>query len=420
MAKVQIKQIKEGTDNYVLATINGATEWTPLSAITGSVEYLNDLLDVTTDLPALSAQTFADDGRLLHYDVNTQQWVSDDIITHGTVSINAYGNTNIAKGTPVYLTGTFNNDLHQVGIADADDPTKMPVIGFAAEALTTSSAVSKHVITFGKLQGVDTTSGGTISGGESWSAGDILYISSTPGVLTTTRPVGASTQIQRIAQVLRVDTNGGQLFIFNTARSAGLPNLTQGNVWVGNSNNQPIESGFTLNNLTDTSFTSLSNNQLLQYNSGSGNWVNVNPSVVQDGNGIYSGSGTLTGDTNVDQPVNSTLEIGKSNYNLIFTGRDVGGSFAGGNLGIQFPTGTPKPQVPLHIFHGKNNANTSSSNFPSGWVTDGTTAIFQSDGNAAYESSIAIVGGSGTTGSVGRSVINFGDIQDIDAGKILY
>lgn len=314
MSLIRDKQIEPSLINdYVLATISGVTQWTALSAVTGSVEYLNDLLDVTTDLPALSAQTFADDGRLLHYDVNTQQWVSDDIITHGTVTINAYGNTNIAKGTPVYLTGTFDNDLHQVGIADADNPSAMPVIGFAAEDLTTSSAVSKHVITFGKLQGIDTTSGSTISGGESWTAGDILYISSTPGVLTTTRPVGASTQIQRIAQVLRVHASGGQLFIFNTARSAGLPNLTQNNVWIGNSDNQPVETGFTINNLTDTNFTSLSNNQLLQYNSGSGNWVNVNPSVVQDGNGIYDGNGTVPSATTATLTDNITFDSGQFN-----------------------------------------------------------------------------------------------------------
>jgi hypothetical protein len=118
----------------------------------------------------------------------------------------------------------------------------MPVIGIAGEDILTTG--SKHVITFGKVQGIDTTSGGTISGGESWAAGDILYISTTPGVLTTQRPQG-DTQIQRMAQVLRVDNSGGQLLVFNTARSAGLPNLTDGYLWIGNSVDQPVEKTLT-------------------------------------------------------------------------------------------------------------------------------------------------------------------------------
>jgi hypothetical protein len=232
-------------ENILVRDTDGTVKYRTVTSVTGgtsTVQELNDLTDVDSDLPLpLSAQTFADDGRILHYDMNQQLWVSDDIVTHGTVVINVYGDASIAKGTPVYLTGNFSNDLHEVGVADADDPTKMPVIGFAAEALTTSTAASKHVISFGKLQGIDTTSGGTISGGESWTAGDILYMNTTAGELTNVRPTGASTQIQRIAQVLRVDASGGQLFIFNTARSAGLPNLTENNIWVGNSSNQPVE-----------------------------------------------------------------------------------------------------------------------------------------------------------------------------------
>ena len=45
--------------------------------------------------------------------------------------------------------------------------------------------------------------------------------------------------IQRIAKVLKVDATGGQLFIFNTARTAGLPNIGNNKLWVGDSNGIP-------------------------------------------------------------------------------------------------------------------------------------------------------------------------------------
>jgi hypothetical protein len=260
---------------------------------------LNDLLDVETQLPV--SPTAADDGRMLFYDFDVNLWVSDDTVNHGTVVINTRSDEGVTidKGTPVYLTGGFVDDVHLVGIADADDPTKMPVIGFAGEDILTTG--SKHVITFGKLQGVDTTSGGAISGGESWSAGTILYISTTGGTLTQYRPTGSNTQIQRIAQVLRVDNTGGQLFVFNTARSAGLPNLTDGYVWLGNSNNQPEQvlfssldtsvTGFTYDGLNNfTISVSDGNDYTAGIDTMSGLTINGDLNVY--GQSVFSGTGT--------------------------------------------------------------------------------------------------------------------------------
>lgn len=276
-------QLSDGTETptggkFLKDTGSGKANWATITAadVSGlsTVTELNDLSDVTTGLPV--TPTAADDGRILFYDIDSGEWISDDTVNHGTVIINAYSGEGVTidKGTPVYLTGNFANDAHEVGIADADDPTKMPVIGFAAEDVLTASTNSKHVCTFGKLQGVDTTSTGAIANGESWTAGDILYMSTTPGVLTLTRPTGASTGIQRIAQVLRVDATGGQIFIFNTARTAGLPNLTTNNLWVGNGNDLPVE-------------------------------------VLNTEVGIYAGSGTVP--TTTVASITDTLDFGSGN-----------------------------------------------------------------------------------------------------------
>jgi hypothetical protein len=202
---------------------------------------LEELTDVTTGLPG--TPTVADDGRMLHYDFASGQWISDDSVNHGTVVINGKKASvgTIAKGTPVYLVG-FDSDLHTVEAANANAAGTMPVIGVAAETLNDTD--TKHIITFGKVQGIDTTPTGAITGGETWAVNEDLYVDTTTGTLTNVRPTGTAL-IQRIAKVLRVHATGGQLFIFNTARTAGLPNLSQDTLWVGNVSNIPTETSTT-------------------------------------------------------------------------------------------------------------------------------------------------------------------------------
>jgi hypothetical protein len=197
-----------------------------LSDIVGGVTELNDLTDVNTGLPVSPTQ--ADDGKMLFFDTSVGDFITDDTVTHGTSVINgkkASAGT-IAKGKPVYLVG-FDSDLHTVEEANATSGATMPVIGFAAETMDNTN--SKHIMTFGKLTGIDTSI---------YSVGDDLYIDTTTGALTTTRPTGTAL-IQRVAKVLRSDVSGGQLLIFNTARTAGLPNLPQNNFWIGDSNAEP-------------------------------------------------------------------------------------------------------------------------------------------------------------------------------------
>lgn len=178
-----------------------------------------------------SSFTQADDGKLFYYDNETGKFITDDTVTHGTVIINCKKSTagTIQKGTPVYLVG-FDNDIHTVEAADASDSNKMPVIGIAAEDLDNTN--SRHVTTFGKVVGVDTSS---------YIIGTNLYIGVTAGEFSSTRPTGANTQIQRIAKVLKSDAISGQILVYNTARTAGLPNLGTDKLWIGDANGIPQE-----------------------------------------------------------------------------------------------------------------------------------------------------------------------------------
>jgi hypothetical protein len=60
------------------------TDWVPF-AEGEDVSYLNDLLDVTTGLPL--TPTNADDGRVLYYDIDTNQFITDDIANISNVAV---------------------------------------------------------------------------------------------------------------------------------------------------------------------------------------------------------------------------------------------------------------------------------------------------------------------------------------------
>jgi len=128
----------------------------------------------------------------------------------------------ITKGSPVYLQAFNPSGWIEVEEADADVPTEMPVIGLAAVDLTNSSTGT--VILSGELTGLDTTG---------FSVLDELYVSTTPGVLTATKPVGNSAAIQKVAQVARAHLSQGVLEVFGAGRPNDVPNIADDSVWVG-------------------------------------------------------------------------------------------------------------------------------------------------------------------------------------------
>lgn len=139
------------------------------------------------------------------------EWGSIDDQKVGFLALKALAGT-IAKGAPVYIYD-YSAD-YRVEEADADDSAKMPCIGLAYEQLDTSTA--KRVITNGVLTGVDTSS---------WSVDDVLYVSTTAGQLTTTRPSTVTSDIQQVATVLRSDVSAGALFVHSTGRAVDIPNF---------------------------------------------------------------------------------------------------------------------------------------------------------------------------------------------------
>jgi hypothetical protein len=132
----------------------------------------------------------------------------------------------ITAGQPVYISGHSGN-TPEVMVADFDDPAKMPAFGIASADIANNNNGS--ISTFGDLKNVDTT--GTAEG-ETWVVGDELFVNNSK--LTNTRPTGSAEEVQKIAKIIRVHANNGQLFLMGAGRSNDVPNLAHYNVFIGN------------------------------------------------------------------------------------------------------------------------------------------------------------------------------------------
>ena len=138
---------------------------------------------------------------------------------------NATGVT-ITKGSVVYIDGVSGN-TPTVALADADDAAKMPAFGLAFADL--ADAETGSIITFGDITNVDT---------DAFVLDNPLYVSTTPGVLTQTKPAGESSLIQNIGLVTRDHQSVGRIKVTGAGRSNDTPNLDDGNIFIGNASNQ--------------------------------------------------------------------------------------------------------------------------------------------------------------------------------------
>ena len=156
--------------------------------------------------------------------------VTGDIIgdLRGATLFKAQAGETLAKGDVVYISGISGNTT-VVSKADADDAAKMPAFGLVAAAASSGNPVD--VYTFGELSGLDTSS---------FSEGDELFVSITTGTLTNSAPTGESSKLQKIAKVTRSDNSAGSVFIMGAGRSNAVPNLDDGDIFIGNASNQAV------------------------------------------------------------------------------------------------------------------------------------------------------------------------------------
>ena len=220
----------------------------------------------------------------------------------GAVTFAAQAGEALSKGDAVYISGISGNTT-VVSKADADDATKMPAFGIAAAAASINSAV--NIYTFGELSGIDTSS---------FSEGDELFVSTTAGVLTDTAPTGESSAIQKIAKVTRSDASAGSIFISGAGRSNAVPNLDDGDIFIGNASNSPVSSN--LNTLIDSRLSS-------------GNVATIETS----GNVTIGGDLTVNGTTTTLNT--ATLDVEDINITLNYGAGDTSSTADGAGITIQ-------------------------------------------------------------------------------------
>jgi len=159
--------------------------------------------------------------------------ITDDV-TFNSVTADFFGvqhfiakaRETITAGQPVYISGHSGN-TPEVMVADFDDPTKMPAFGIASADIANNNNGS--ISTYGDLKNVDTT--GTTEG-ETWAVGDELFVNGSK--LTNVRPTSSTEEVQKIAKIVRVHANVGQMFLMGAGRSNDTPNLAHYNVFIGN------------------------------------------------------------------------------------------------------------------------------------------------------------------------------------------
>jgi hypothetical protein len=151
-------------------------------------------------------------------DINGELTIESDTIEE--LCKNGTGST-ILKGTPVYQTGTSGNFM-EIAPADASSAATMPAVGVLGEDLTAGSEGA--LILMGRISGVDTSA---------FSEGDIIYVASGGGY-TNTRPTGQTVLVQNLGRVTKVDASNGGGVVMGSGRANDVPNLTDGNVFIGN------------------------------------------------------------------------------------------------------------------------------------------------------------------------------------------
>ena len=195
--------------SYETAKIKGITIKNALSGGGGASE-LNDLTDVTITNPVTQ--------EVLRYDGT--QWVNSFNSTNMIEVRNDEGAT-IGVGVPLYSKGEIGGSNRiLVGIADANDPAKMPVIGIAQSELNTSTTQDGYAVVSGVFNE-------NLSGFTGLQVGDIVYASTT-GTLTQTKPTASNELIQNVGIVLKTNGTVCQgLLVSAIGRTNDVPNQIQ-------------------------------------------------------------------------------------------------------------------------------------------------------------------------------------------------
>jgi hypothetical protein len=135
----------------------------------------------------------------------------------------------ITKGSPVYVSGHTTET--QVADADNSSASTMPAFGIAKDDI--ANGATGTIVIAGEISGINTSS---------FTVGDELYVG-TGGALTATKPTGTAL-IQKVAKVTKAAASG-EILVTGAGRTNDLPNLPDGNIWIGDASGVPQDKTLT-------------------------------------------------------------------------------------------------------------------------------------------------------------------------------
>lgn len=229
-----------------------------------------------TDSDARAAISLTTDSASLTYNSSTGAFVyTDPTGSPGPANRiqidvrNETGST-ITAGSAVYISGVSgNNEL--VTLADADGTN--PAMGIVVSDITNNS--NGIIVTNGEVTGIDTSA---------YTVNDTLYLSSTAGELTTTRPISTNQIVQNIARVVKVHAVTGIIVVQGSGRANDVPNLDDKDVFIGTT------TGYEVRNLTTADITEDASNQF---------FTDARAISAVEGEATLDLTGVLTGTTAV-------------------------------------------------------------------------------------------------------------------------
>jgi len=328
--------------------ISASTYYGDGSNLTGVATSIDTGSFFTTGSVSDATLTFTQgDGSTVVLEVNnvSASIQAEDLV----ITVKNQSGVTLPAGTAVKATGVQGENITIVS-ASADNPSLMPAIGVLNEQLTNNSTGECYIA--GRLENINTSN---------LVAGAAVYVDINGG-LTATKPSGSSL-IQNIGIAAKINASEGELVIQGSGRSNDVPNIPQGQIWVGNVNGvaTPTSTGSfattgsnTFNGnqiISGTLAVADTSSQAVTITSGPGDQSPItieggfNPTQGKFSNSAIRGVQTITGLTDI-----GALKISGSWGGV---GKGPGGVGSSGVVGIY--NNATSSQAAVVIRHASNN-----------------------------------------------------------------
>lgn len=231
----------------------------------------------------------------------------DDAAGELTVSsevteITAYNGTGstLSKGSVVYQTGVQGTNI-SVALASNSSASTMPAVGIVIADI--ANAATGQIAVAGLVKNVDTSS---------FTAGSVLYVG-TSGALTATKPTGQSNLIQNFGRALKINASSGEILVLGAGRSNDVPNLNDGNVFIGNASNVAEKRALAAGDIASGTFADarIAQTNVTQHQSA----LSITESQISDlGTYLEKSGGTMTGALTLNADPTANLHAATKQY----------------------------------------------------------------------------------------------------------